>query len=59
MPLIRIIGASSLTYISRLTTKNFTLKDVTNGLFGIKSNILNKIDLKNIKENYFLARLNI
>ena len=56
MPLIRIIGASSLTYISRLTTKNFTLKDVTNGLFGIKSNILNKIDLKNIKENYFLSK---
>lgn len=56
MPLIRIIGASSLTYISRLTTKNFTLKDVTNGLFGIKSNILNKIDLKNIKENYFFEQ---
>ena len=56
MPLIRIIGASSLTYISRLTTKNFNLKDVTNGLFGMKINVLNIINLKNIKKNYFFEQ---
>ena len=56
MPLIRILGANCLTYISRLTTRNFNLKDVTNGLFGLKSSVLNKIDLKNIKENYFFEQ---
>ena len=56
MPLIRIIGANSLTYISRLTTKNFYLNDVTNGLFGMKSNVLNIINLKNIKKNYFFEQ---
>ena len=45
MPLIRILGANCLTYISRLTTRNFNLKDVTNGLFGLKSSVL-KINLK-------------
>lgn len=56
MPLIRILGASCLTYISRLTTKNFDLKDVTNGLFGMKSEILNVINLKQIKKNYFFEQ---
>ena len=56
MPLIRILGASSLTYISRLTTKNFNLKDVTNGLFGMKSELLNLINLKKIKKNYFFEQ---
>ena len=56
MPLLRIIGANGLTYISRLTTKNFQLKDVTNGLFGIKSNILKVINLKEIKKNYFFEQ---
>ena len=56
MPLIRTIGANTLTLISRLTTKNFDLKDVTNGLFGMKSNLLDLINLKNIKKNYFFEQ---
>ena len=56
MPLIRILGASALTYISRLTTKNFNLKDVTNGLFGMKSEILKLIKLRKIKKNYFFEQ---
>tara|TARA_B100000989_G_scaffold293319_1_gene270542 strand:+ start:320 stop:1039 length:720 start_codon:yes stop_codon:yes gene_type:complete len=56
MPLIRIIGAQCLTYLSRLTTDNFYLKDVTNGLFGMKSNVLNIINLKKIKQNYFFEQ---
>ena len=53
MPLIRILGANCLTYISRLTTRNFNLKDVTNGLFGLKSSVLKKINLKNKKKLFF------
>jgi len=56
MPLIRILGANSLTFISNITTKNFNIKDVTNGLFGMKSEILQKINLKNIKKNYFFEQ---
>ena len=56
MPLIRILGANALTLISRFITKNFILKDVTNGLFGMKSKILKKINLKNLKKDYFFEQ---
>ena len=56
MPLVRTLGAYALTFISKITTKNFDLKDVTNGLFGIKSELLNIINLKNIKKNYFFEQ---
>ena len=56
MPLIRVLGANALTFISKITTKNFDLKDVTNGLFGMKSKILKSIDLKNLKKNYFFEQ---
>jgi len=56
MPLIRVLGANVLTFMSQITTKNFDLKDVTNGLFGIKSKILKNINLKNLKKNYFFEQ---
>lgn len=56
MPLIRIIGANCLTFISNITTSNYKIRDVTNGLFGIKSKVLNKINLKNLKKNYFFEQ---
>tara|TARA_X000000950_G_scaffold105315_1_gene132691 strand:- start:1425 stop:2144 length:720 start_codon:yes stop_codon:yes gene_type:complete len=56
MPLVRSLGAIALTYISRITTKDFELKDVTNGLFGMKSKLLKKINLKDLKLNYFFEQ---
>ncbi|MDC0647604.1 glycosyltransferase family 2 protein [Candidatus Pelagibacter sp.] len=56
MPLIRTLGASALTVISKITTSNYDLKDVTNGLFGMKSEVLRKVNLKNIKQNYFFEQ---
>ena len=56
MPLIRVLGANALTFMSKITTKNFDLKDVTNGLFGIKSKILKKINLKTVQTNYFFEQ---
>ena len=56
MPLIRIFGANMLTYISRFVANNYMLKDVTNGLFGMKSKILKQIDFKKIKKNYFFEQ---
>ena len=34
----------------------FKTRDVTNGLFGMKSKILKKINLKNLKKNYFFEQ---
>ena len=56
MPLIRILGANSLTFISNITTKNFKIRDVTNGLFGMRSEVLKKINLMNLKKNYFFEQ---
>tara|TARA_Y200000002_G_scaffold258179_1_gene214114 strand:+ start:879 stop:1604 length:726 start_codon:yes stop_codon:yes gene_type:complete len=56
MPLIRIIGTNILTYISRLITLNFSLKDVTFGLFGMKSELFKKLNTKQIKKNYFFEQ---
>ena len=56
MPLIRTLGASALTIISKITTSNYNLKDVTNGLFGMKSEVLRKVNLKNLKQNYFFEQ---
>ena len=56
MPLIRIVGTNALTVISRLTTQDYSLRDVTNGLFGLKSSIFSKLNLKKIKKNYFFEQ---
>ena len=56
MPLIRILGANSLTFISNITTNNFKIRDVTNGLFGMKSEVLKKINLINLRKNYFFEQ---
>mgnify|MGYP001281524836 CR=1 FL=1 len=53
MPLVRFLGNVSLTTISRIISGNFELKDITNGLIGIETKILKKIDLKRIKNNFF------
>ena len=56
MPLIRIIGASALTYLSNITTGNFNTKDVTNGLFGFNRRVLKKVNFKKLKKNYFFEQ---
>jgi hypothetical protein len=56
MPLIRIVGTNALTVISRFTTQDYSLRDVTNGLFGLKSIIFRKLNLKKIKKNYFFEQ---
>ena len=56
MPLLRIFGANGLTFLSNLTTRNFHIKDVTNGLFGLKVQAFKKVNLKNLKQNYFFEQ---
>ena len=45
-----------LTYITRLTTQNYKLRDVTNGLLGLKTKILKNIKSNKIKKNYFFEQ---
>tara|TARA_B100001057_G_scaffold419410_1_gene439155 strand:- start:1553 stop:2305 length:753 start_codon:yes stop_codon:yes gene_type:complete len=56
MPLIRIIGANALTFLSRINTNNYDLRDVTNGLFGMKSSTLDKINFTELKKDYFFEQ---
>ena len=56
MPLVRFLGNICLTLISRIISGNFQLKDVTNGLIGIETEILKKINLKKIKKNFFFEQ---
>tara|TARA_A100001011_G_scaffold392506_1_gene480247 strand:- start:6 stop:725 length:720 start_codon:yes stop_codon:yes gene_type:complete len=56
MPIIRIIGANVLTYMSNFTTRNFNVRDVTNGLFGLNSKILKIINIRGLKRNYLFEQ---
>ena len=56
MPLIRIIGAKALTFLSRINTNNYKLRDVTNGLFGMSSDTLMRINFKKLKKDYLFEQ---
>ena len=56
MPLLRIFGAIILTFITRVITQNYKLKDVTNGLLGLKTKILKNMKTNKIKKNYFFEQ---
>ena len=56
MPLLRIFGAIVLTYITRVITQNYKLRDVTNGLLGLKTKTLKNIKINKIKKNYFFEQ---
>ena len=55
-PIIRIIGNFILTFFLRIHTKNFQLKDVVNGYFAIPSNVLNKINIRKISDDFFFEQ---
>ena len=56
MPLIRFLGAWGCTMLTRIVTGNYSIKDAPNGLFGIKKELLKKIDLKKVRLNYFFEQ---
>lgn len=56
MPLIRLIGAKSLEYMMKINTRNWYLKDPCHGFFGVNDKILKKINLSEIKKNYFFEQ---
>jgi dolichol-phosphate mannosyltransferase len=56
MPLIRYLGNVTLTLIFNIISNNYTIKDVTNGFIGIETNFLKKINLNEIKNDYFFEQ---
>lgn len=56
MPLLRKTGNISLTFISKIITGYFNLKDVTNGIVALKISKLNSINLDLIKQNFFFEQ---
>lgn len=56
MPLIRFFGAISLTLLVRFNSSNWKIKDACHGLIGFNSKFLKKINLNNIKKNYFFEQ---
>ena len=56
MPLIRLIGAKSLTVLTRINSGYWELHDPCHGLIGFNYKILKKINLRKIKFNYFFEQ---
>ncbi len=53
IPIVRLIGNTVLTYICRINCRNNNLTDVVNGFFGIKLNLLKKLNLEKISKDFF------
>ncbi len=56
MPFIRLIGAKGLTLLTRINSGFWELQDPCHGLIGFNLEILKKLDLENIKNNYFFEQ---
>lgn len=53
MPLIRLIGNSCLSFISKLSTGYWNIMDPTNGFTAIHSKVLQSLDLDRLERRYF------
>ena len=53
MPLVRLIGNSALTLISKFTTGYWTVNDPTNGFIALESRLASAIRWEKISDDYF------
>lgn len=56
MPYLRFFGAKALEFLVKLNSGNWKIKDPCHGIIAINSKFLKKIDLDNIKKNYFFEQ---
>lgn len=56
MPLIRLIGAKGLTFLTRLNSGYWKLQDPCHGLIAFNYKTLKKLNLNKIKNNYFFEQ---
>ena len=53
IPMIRLIGNTVLTHLSRINCRYSNLTDVVNGFIGIKIDLLKKLNFDNISKDFF------
>lgn len=53
MPLIRILGNSALSFMTKLSTGYWNVFDVNNGFVAIHANVLSHINLDKVSDRYF------
>ena len=53
---LRFWGAKVLEFLTRLNTGNWKIKDPCHGLIAFNYRLLKKINLNQIKENYFFEQ---
>ena len=56
MPFLRFWGAKVLEILVRLNSGNHTINDPCHGLIALNYKLLKKINLNNLKENYFFEQ---
>jgi len=56
IPKIRLFGNLALTFFTRISSGYWHITDCLNGYFSIDSNLLKKLNLKKIKNNYFFEQ---
>ena len=56
MPLIRLIGAKGLTFLTRLNSGYWKIQDPCHGLIAFNYKTLKKLNLNKIKNNYFFEQ---
>lgn len=56
MPVIRLIGAKGLAFLTRLNSGYWNLKDPCHGLIAFNYKTLKKLNLNKIKNNYFFEQ---
>ena len=56
MPIIRLLGARSLTFLTKLNSGNWNIKDPCHGLIALRCDFLRKINLNKIRKNYFFEQ---
>ena len=56
MPFLRILGAHALTFLTRINSGNWTIKDPCHGLIAINCKFLKQINLNKLKKNYFFEQ---
>ena len=56
MPLVRLIGAVGLTFLTRINTGKYDIKDPCHGLIGFQCKFLKKINLDEIQKDYLFEQ---
>ena len=54
MPAVKILGNLISTNLQKIVSGNFRVSDPNNGFIAFKASIFNRIQFKNLRDDYFL-----